>query len=148
MLRHGLLGTQSPLRSLLQASAFSTRSMINKATPIRSAFGVERTSIRACSHMEIRRVQFSYGNEDRDSSNSQQRHPKRTEKKIAPPKQVQPPQNRLRKAGVAGESFRKIKWWRVAPSDEGMRLDRFMSSQTDEVGPRTRSAKTVARIKP
>lgn len=41
--------------------------------------------------------------------------------------------NRVRKAGVAGETFNKIKWWRVAPSDDGLRLDRFIQLQCPNI---------------
>lgn len=46
---------------------------------------------------------------------------------------VQPKQNRIRQGGVIGESFKKIKWWRTAPSDEGLRLDRFIQLQSPTI---------------
>ena len=58
-------------------------------------------------------------------------HEKRMEKKKIDlkQKQIQPKQNRIRKSGVEGETFKKIKWWRIAPSDDGLRLDRFIQLQ-------------------
>ena len=82
------------------------------------------------SGIPIRKVELSYSKDEGSALRTERAMVIKTRAKdldVVP--QQQPRQNRLRKAGVEGESFRKIKWWRVAPSDEGLRLDRFIQLQ-------------------